>query len=507
MFPGIADEVAADVITAAIFAFFTYYVLKKIKVHEKLAATLLISLGILVVVISDIIALIWEQTPIECIAGKVTAAGALVAALGILHSVTIYPKKNVVYRTLPSLYIISIIMIVYLFASPHFLYCSPTTGGEHGAFWDIYVLWVYIIFFMSAVVLFMRLFTAKVKIVRLRYLYMTLGVTITLVYLGVAQVVPIYVESVDYFTAVHILPIMGALFLISMLKYGMFVVTPTVERGGYNRGPITINDGEIAGISSVHYAYLNFREIITEEPGLIITIRPPNLLRERYLMKRTPMIWLTYFPGDYVNSIIPDRLHFEVMDAIINFIHEGGRAILIDATEYLIANFGRKFMLEFVEDIRAISHNTKIIMAIQEPSSIEGFADRIYNKSLTPPSPAVIMCKDDSTVPIKDSLIISTHPQNFREEWKEAKFLHLGNDFTVDRLIFEGIKIIEECERKNVYIESMDYILSIGNDKNVMNLLKDIIDVVIPKGGKVYIRRTPRILENPMLAQFIEFAE
>ena len=499
------DEIVADILTIIIFLIFIYYIVKKINLSERLITLIIITGGILIIAISDIISLVFEMD-FECPASKVTAMGTLIATLGIMHAVAIYPKKNFVYNALPSLYVISGVFIIYLFISPHFLTCNPVTGSEHGAFWDIYVIWVYTVFAFSAFILYLRLITAKIKVVKFQFLYMSAGVTLTLIYLAIAQVIPIYIKNIDYFSAVHVLPILGMFFLVATVKYGMFTVTPVKEKNITKKEMIKIDDGEIVGLGNIHTAYTVFRKIVTKEPGIIITIRPPNLLWERYVMEKTPIIWLTYFPGNYDKSVIPERLHFEVMDIIINFVQDGGRIILVDSPEYFIGNFGRKFFGEFVEDIRTIGANTKIIIAVSDTEVVEGLADYTIVKYQNVSDPKIIMLKSNENIGDENLLVITAKSDTKIRDilGNNIEILRLTQGFTVDNLLFEGIKKIEDSEKKNVYIESMDYILSLGNEKNVMNLLKDIIDVVIPKGGKVYIRYTPRIEDSPVLNQFVD---
>jgi hypothetical protein len=285
----------------------------------------------------------------------------------------------------------------------------------------------------------------------------------------------------------------------------MFILNPVREPGHRKEG-LHLKEGEVLGISSIHNAYLMFRDLITEEPGIIITVRPPRLIAERYLIRKTPIIWLTYFPGNYPNALVPDRLHFEVMDTLIHFIHNGGRAIMIDGAEYLISNFGRRFFMEFVEELRQTG-NIMVLMAINEPDILEGFADTTMIKRIYPPEPRIMAVKDCKDIPMEDTLIITTHDKSFNKAWEKASLLRITDDFNADRMIFEGIKKVEESTRKNVYIECMDYLLSTASEKDVMNLLKDIIDIKVSIGGRVYIRYTPRIEESEMISQFVEFAD
>ena len=123
---------------------------------------------------------------------------------------------------------------------------------------------------------------------------------------------------------------------------------------------IPIAKGKINIIANTHTAFLAYKNC---ERGLVIGIRPPNVIRERYGIEEN-VIWLTYFPQGYNNSYSPDRFEFEVMDRIARFLKGGGECILIEGIEYLAMRFGKKKVYELIRRIKSINEGTTIIVGI-----------------------------------------------------------------------------------------------------------------------------------------------
>ena len=503
-------EVISDLITIAIFVFFFTYVSLNRGKSPITYVLFLFTLGVLLIATSDLVALMDFKYPyIECLSGKVTAAGALIGVIGLLTSLSIFPRKNLVYRALPSIYVISGIMVVYLLLTPYFMYCDPVEGNMRGPFWGYYALWVYSLLVLSSLIPIHTLLSSKIKAERNQALYMSVGSLAVLFYLGVAQIAPLYIADFEAFSAVHVLPVMGLLFTFALLKYGMYIIVPVRERVRGDTCSIAMSRGEIISIEDIHTAYRAFRREVSSHPGLIITIRPPHILKRRYLFEKTPILWLTYFPGNYKNAVIPDRLHFEVMYAIISFVDRGGDILLIDGVDYIMENFGRGFFAEFLEDIRMINGNSTIILAVSSVASTKGLSDTVVRIESKIPDPAIIVIHDARAIRGRDVLVITTRAEEdaISELGENAEIIRVTKGFGVDRLLFEGIKKVEDSEKSDVYIDCMDYIISVGGVKNAMNFLKDVIDVKVPRGGKVYLRYTPRATEVPQIAQFIEAVE
>lgn len=500
-------ELISDVATIAIFVFFFAYIAIKLGKTHMTYILLLFTAGVIMISISDIFALLYVNMPmVECIAGKFTAIGSLIAILGLITSLSMFPRKSIVHRALPSIYVISALQIIYMIYTPYFLYCDPVWGGTRGPFWPIYALWTYSILILAALIPMYNLFTSKTRVEFLQATYMTLGSVVVIGYLGIAQILPIYIEDFEEFSAVHVLPIMGLLYTIALVKYGMYVVVPSRERWRRDDISIDVVHGEINGIADINTAYRTFRREISKYPGMVITVRPPEVIRKRYIMEKTPIIWLTYFPNGYKNAIIPDRLHFEVMYSIINFVDRGGEIILVDGIEYLIENFGRRFFAEFLEEMKVVKSNLTIILAVNSAKYISGLSDKLVNVKSTIPDPRVIAIHDCRILRERDILVVTARGKErvLKEMGVGTEVIKISEDYGVDRLLFEGIKRIEESSKKDIFLECMDYILSMGDEKKVMNFLKDVMDIIIPRGGNVYIKYTPRAEELPSIAQFIE---
>ncbi len=500
-------EIIADATTLSIFIFFFAYIWYKLGKNILTYVVLLFTIGVIILAVSDIISLTYAYLSyIECIGGKLTAMGSLVAILGLLTLVIIFPRREKLSTILPPIYFISAILIVYLFFTPYFLYCDPVFAAIRGPLWLIYALWAYILLILASFIPLYRLITSKIKVERIADLYMSVGSLTVIVYLGIAQILPLYYPNFEVFSAVHVLPIAGLLFTIAILRYGIYIVVPIKEKKENVEKIPRINYGEVNGIINIHSAYLIFRNEISKHAGIVLTIRPPQMLKKRYQIEKTPIVWLTYFPGKFERAMVPDRLHFEAVYSIINFLDSGGEVVMVDGIEYLVENYGRRFLVEFIEEIKAVRDDCTIILAVDSKKYIEGLADIIIEMESQVPDPRVVVIRNSSQLKDDNLIVITSKKENMIKEalGNKVKVINIFKDIDLDRLLFEGIKRIEDSTKKSVYLECMDYILSTGKKKDVMNFIKDVIDIVIPRGGAVYIKYTPRIEEMPQIAQFIE---
>ncbi len=494
-------EIVADFATLIIFLMLAVYIQKK-RVALQISTPLIIFIiGIVIISISDIIAIAAADPFVECIAGKFTITGSLISIVALLHTLSVFPKKSQIYKFLPTAYIVSGLLIISLFLTPHLLYCDPIEGGTRGIFWDIFLIWTYSLLTIDSFIPGIRYFTLKINVQRMQELLIFIGTIVAFIYVGVAQVIPHFVEGFNYHTSIFALPIMGIFYVYSSVRYGMFVYMPRVETK-YKKGcDIKIGQGKIIAISNIPSAFKVFRSLVADKPGMVISLKPPNYIRENYDLEKTPIVWITYFPQGYKPSIKPGRLHFEGMETVINFARNGGKILLFEGVEYFIANLGRKFIVEFVESLRRINDSIRIILAVQNIDTVKGFADETYDVSCNIKNPQIIMTM---RCPSKNVFLI-TNRQNKCVSCKNV--LRINNDFSADRLIFEGIKKVEDSSLKTVCIDCMDYIISTVNEKNAANFLKDAVDITVYRGGKVYIRYSPLIEKSPLLLSLVDSVE
>ncbi len=494
-------EVVADILTFSIFLILLIYVWMRKVALQIFTPLLIFVIGILVVSVSDAVALTTSDPMVECMAGKFTAVGALISIAALFHALTTFPLRSRLSKLIPSVYIISGAVIYYLFLTPYMLYCHPVLGGGRGILWDSFLLWTYGLLLITTLLPGIRYFTLKIKVQKMQELLIFIGTALAVIYIGVAEVIPYFFGIYNYFTSIFALPIMGVFYIYSSVRYGMFIEPSSREKNRDNKMSLNIEDRKIVAIANTHAAYKVFRNIVSHEPGMIISVKPPNYIRENYNIEKTPILWITYFPGKYKSSIVPGRLHFEGMEAIINFVRKGGKILLFEGTEYLIVNFGRAFFAEFVESLRNIE-DLKVILAVESPNSVEGLVDELHIVRVNVDKPKVILTK--AQPPCSSTIIITTRNVPCLSN---SGIIRLTKDFSVDKLIFEGIKHIEESDAKNVYLDCMDYIISVAGEKNSVNFLKDTIDIILMNGGRVYIRYTPRITESSLLKLFVDTAQ
>lgn len=191
---------------------------------------------------------------------------------------------------------------------------------------------------------------------------------------------------------------------------------------------IPIKQNAINVVSNFHTAFLSLAQ--KPEP-LYISIRPPNLLEKRYGIKNA--VWLTYIPQGYPRAYSPDRLEFELMDIIIEYVKNGGKYILLDGVEYLSEKLGKKKIYEYVRQIKKLGDALTIGVAIEgNVEEWKGLGEFVYDERLKVPEPAVKILK--KYIPGKDSITISI-------EEGERK-LSVGGYGAADRFLFEGIDSI-----------------------------------------------------------------
>ena len=98
--------------------------------------------------------------------------------------------------------------------------------------------------------------------------------------------------------------------------------------------------------------------------GLIITRTYPEDLREKYGLKRTPVIWLSSQPGQ--DRVDPTNLSI-LEHTIIEFLKVGHNTVVaIDGLEYLISNNGATKVLRMLYGLRdeILMNESRMIVTI-----------------------------------------------------------------------------------------------------------------------------------------------
>ncbi|NPA75881.1 MAG: tetratricopeptide repeat protein [Euryarchaeota archaeon] len=251
---------------------------------------------------------------------------------------------------------------------------------------------------------------------------------------------------------------------------------------------IPIKEGCINIIANSHTSFIAYSNC---KNGIVITIKPPTILKERYNIYEP--IWLTYFPQGYKNAYSPDRFEFEVMDKIVKFLEGGGNCVLIDCVEYLAMNLGKKKVYELVRRIKRIKDGVTIIIGINgNLEDWSGLGDYTYEeriKVLSPRIEIVDKIKEDN-----EKMIIGLKEGENRINLEEYR--------DIERFLFEGLDRIIRCGKKSVGIECTDYLLTTADERLLFNFFKDLIDIVVYGGGKIEVKKDEKVYSSPILILF-----
>ncbi len=442
---------------------------------------------------------------VDCYTFRMIIFGILMGATGLYHLVVVFPRKLQLYYSLPSVYLLSYFMGITALVTPSIVSCGPT-GGIRGVLWPMYLIWTSAILLIAVGVIHYSMATAPTRVQKIQSTHIATGVWIALLWAGAGQLLPTFVPGMTFFSAVSSLPFAGIFLTIAIVKYKMFSYEVAKEKF-IPEEKIEVEDGLINAVINEHAAFLAFRRLSAKMPGLIITIKPPNVIRERYKLEKSPIIWLTYFPGRSEEGFSPDKLAFEVMYNVINFVNKGGKLILIHGAEFLVEQYGREYFLDFLHEVNRLADGLTIIVALNTDRELmEGIADNFVEVPLKIPDPRVMLVTKDEMQGRENMIIITakTQEQIKRIYGENNHVIELTKSFTPDRLVFEGMDKIIKIGDRDVFFESFDFVLSSTEPKKVMQFLKDIVDVSLRAGKKVYIMRTPRIEDFPAIKAILE---
>jgi len=111
--------------------------------------------------------------------------------------------------------------------------------------------------------------------------------------------------------------------------------------------------------------YSLFLEFLKERPGLIISRKPASIIKEKFGLKETPVLWLSKV--EEKNTIHPTRLNY-LMHILIEFMRKENipKIILLEGIEYLILENGFDAVFKFLTKLKdyAIMNNAIILVPI-----------------------------------------------------------------------------------------------------------------------------------------------
>ncbi len=499
-------DTASAAITIAIFIALPIYIIWKVGFKHKIAKVFLeLSLGVILTSLPYVSFYLLKAPWADCAGFRVTVFGILIMIVSLYHLFSIFPKKNRMVYSLPSVYMFTYFLAITNLMTPSIVACSPV-GGIHGFMWPIYLLWAALVLLLAMAMVHIAMFTVPTKVQKIQATYMVIGFWIAVIWVGLGQFLPTFIPGMPFFPAISSLPIAGIFITIAIVKYKMFSYEVAKEKF-VQEEKIEVEDGLINAVINEQAAFLAFRRLSAKMPGLVITIKPPNVIRERYKLEKTPIMWLTYFPGGSEEGVSPDKLSFEIMYNVINFVNNGGKLILFQGAEFLMEVYGREYFLDFLHEVNRLSDYMTIIIAMNgDREMIEGVADNIVEKRIPIPDPRVLRVTREEMKGKKDMIIITakTKEQVERVYGPGNSVIEITKSFSPDRLVFEGMDKIIKIGDKDVFFESFDFVLSATDPVKVMQFLKDIIDVTLHSGKKVYVLKSPRIEEYPSILTLFE---
>ena len=499
-------DIVSAIVTIAIFLILPTYIAHRIGIKHKITRIFTeLSLGVILMAVPYVTFYMRKGPEMDWIGFRVSVVGIIVAITALYHLITVFPRKNQLIYSIPSVYLLSYFMVLIDLMTPTVVKLSPS-GGVHGILWSVYLIWVAMLSLIAMAVIHYSVFNLPTKVQKMQATYMAIGIWVALIWAGAGQFLPTFLPNIPFFSAISALPIAGLFVTIAIVKYKMFAYEIAKEKF-VQEEKIDVESGLINAVINEHSAFLAFRRLSAKMPGLIITIKPPNLIRDRYKIEKSPIIWLTYFPGGAEEGISPDKLSFEVMYNVINFVNNGGKLILLHGVEFIIEQYGREYFLDFLHEVNRLGDDMTIIVALNGNREIvEGVVDNIIEKKLPIPDPKVIRVTKEVMIERKDMIIITakTKEQVERVYGYENSVIEITKSFSPDRLVFEGMDKIIKIGDKDVFFEGFDFVLSSTDPKRVMQFLKDIMDVTLHSDKRVYVLNTPRIDEYPGIVSLFE---
>ncbi|WP_297090593.1 DUF835 domain-containing protein [Thermococcus sp.] len=115
--------------------------------------------------------------------------------------------------------------------------------------------------------------------------------------------------------------------------------------------------------------YSTVLRLLAGRAGLIISRQPPQVIRSRLKVEKTPVIWLTTAPGE--RTVRPTRLEY-LLHIIVEFIKktEAPKLVFLEGVEYLILENGFTPVFKFLTTLKdyAIIHNTIVVVPVDVES-------------------------------------------------------------------------------------------------------------------------------------------
>ncbi len=248
---------------------------------------------------------------------------------------------------------------------------------------------------------------------------------------------------------------------------------------------IPLVKGKINVIANVHSAYLALNQC---PDSLVLSIKPNAVLKERYGVKK--VVWITR--NGKKGTVYPERLDFEMMEIVEEYVNSGGKCIMVDGIDYLSIINGKERVIDWIKRVKSLNKNLTLVLGVNgNPKSWSSISDFTYEKHTKMENPKVIMVKEYSG---NTAVIITSN--------KGVNGVYVGEFGSVERFLEIGLEMLKDIKEKDVYIECTEYMIEMASEKSFVEFLKNLIDIVVPNGRKVYVKYSDRIFSSTAISLF-----
>jgi len=235
----------------------------------------------------------------------------------------------------------------------------------------IFLLSMTVLTYVSFSVYMLLIVSKSNKRIRSQCFIMMAGISIPFIYGLVSRLVESFGLSLPPLLSPGFL-ISAAIFAYGVLRHQLFYILPIKESGVRSPSSSAINsidtdENRIILIEEKRgeIAYEIFsNEISKGNSGLMITRTHPDIIREKFRLLKTPMIWLASHPG-------PDRIHpanLAILEhALLEFIQKADNAVIaIEGLEYLISNNSTNEVMKLFYTVKdeIINSGGKLILTL-----------------------------------------------------------------------------------------------------------------------------------------------
>jgi len=181
-----------------------------------------------------------------------------------------------------------------------------------------------------------------------------------------------------------------AIFTASAIQnYNIFLFKPLVEHG-LEEKECTLKKYGLEPCKSYitrdergEHGYEVFKDQITHDlSGLCITKYPPSEIRDKYGLKKTPMIWFTFKQSSKETTMDPKKSDIELIPQIENFVKKIKQTVVyIDCFDQISIVKGFGATLGLFKDIKRVcrEHHSTLLLSI-DPKVFEGEQRSILEK-------------------------------------------------------------------------------------------------------------------------------